>query len=54
MEKLYAFITLVIIYIPIIFLIKRCKKKVIKVIFIALAITFSPVSIPLILAIYST
>lgn len=43
MEKLYAFITLVIIYIPIIFLIKRCKKKVIKVIFIALAITFSPV-----------
>ena len=43
MEKLYAFITLVIIYIPIIFLINKCKKKVIKVIFIVLAITFSPV-----------
>ncbi|MBW2078207.1 MAG: hypothetical protein JRI71_11785 [Deltaproteobacteria bacterium] len=43
MEKLYAFITLVIIYVPIIFLIKRCKKKVFKVIFIVLAIISSPV-----------
>ena len=43
MEKLYAFITLVIIYVPIIFLIKRCKKKVIRVIFIVLLIISSPV-----------
>ena len=43
MEKLYAFIALIILYIPIIFLIKKCKKKLIKVIFIILAIILSPV-----------
>ena len=43
MEKLYAFITLAIIYAPIIFFIKKRKKKAIKVIFIVLAIISSPI-----------